>query len=339
LIGGEEADAARAEVARRLLQLKKPDAARGVTEPSHLVSTRVMQGVLAAIPLAGMALYLMLGSPSLPGQPLLSRQAAPSADAPFGDLIERVEAELKKNPEDIRGWTVIAPVYLRMKRYDDAANSYAQILRLNGDAVDPLLSFAEAVLLANNGLVNDSVKRAANRVLQLKPDRIEPRVWLAMGKEQEGDVAGAIADYKALVASAPADAPWRVPVQDQLNRLDGGRVATGAPQVPGAPQAPTASNPQPGTVGNSTSAPSAEAIAALPPQEQQKQIAAMVDRLAARLKENGNDLPGWERLLRAYQVMGRKDDATAALAQARKQFASEPKTLESLDGLARSLGL
>ena len=83
----------------------------------------------------------------------------------------------------------------------------------------------------------------------------------------------------------------------------------------------------------------ADAIAAMTPEEQNKKIAAMVDGLAARLKDNGNDLPGWLRLVRAYQVMGRKDEAVAALASARKQFSADPKALADLDSLAKDVGL
>ena len=39
--------------------------------------------------------------------------------------------------------------------------------------------------------------------------RPEPRFWLALAKEQDGKLADALADYKALLAEAPADAPWR----------------------------------------------------------------------------------------------------------------------------------
>lgn len=322
LIGGDEALAARAEVARRLLHLKKPESPHaGEPHAARVTSMRWMQGLLGAVPLAGMALYLVLGSPGLPGQPLAARQAAPTADSPISELVARVEAELKKNPEDARGWSAIAPVYMAQKRYDDAAYAFSQVLRLKGESVELLLGFAQAALLANKGVVNDGVKRAAQRVLVLQPGSIEPQAWLAMGREQEGDIAGAIAAYKSLIASAPPGAGWLDAVKQQLQRLEGGTAPPDSSSTTALPR------------------PTAEAIAALPAAGQQKQIAAMVDGLAARLKLDGNDLPGWLRLVRAYQVMGRKDDAVAALAAARKQFATGPKALLEIDGLARELGL
>ena len=52
-----------------------------------------------------------------------------------------------------------------------------------------------------------------------------------------------------------------------------------------------------------------------------------------------DDLPGWQRLIRAYTVMGRKPEAVAALAKARGHFTAEPQSLAALTELARNLGL
>jgi cytochrome c-type biogenesis protein CcmH len=41
----------------------------------------------------------------------------------------------------------------------------------------------------------------------------------------------------------------------------------------------------------------------------------MVERLAARLRDNPDDLEGWRRLARAYQVLGDTDKASDAHAK------------------------
>ena len=68
-------------------------------------------------------------------------------------------------------------------------------------------------------------------------------------------------------------------------------------------------------------------------------IGQMVDRLAERLKRDGSDLAGWLRLVNAYAVLNRKDDARAALAQARQHFPTDENALSELAALAKSLGL
>jgi cytochrome c-type biogenesis protein CcmH len=68
-------------------------------------------------------------------------------------------------------------------------------------------------------------------------------------------------------------------------------------------------------------------------------IRGMVARLADRLKSNGNDLEGWQRLLRAYVVLGDRDKAQAAAADAKKALAAEPAKLHEIEDVIKSLGL
>ena len=75
------------------------------------------------------------------------------------------------------------------------------------------------------------------------------------------------------------------------------------------------------------------------PQIAPAMIAGMVDGLAQRLKRDGKDLAGWLRLVNAYAVLGRKNDARAALAQARQQLAGDDKAMAELAALAKRLGL
>jgi len=96
--------------------------------------------------------------------------------------------------------------------------------------------------------------------------------------------------------------------------------------------------------GGSASAPQPEDAspqpAAVPLEgEQGKMIRGMVERLAARLKENKSDLEGWLRLIRSYAVLKETDKAQDAAATARQEFASDAKALEQIDALAQGLGL
>jgi cytochrome c-type biogenesis protein CcmH len=66
---------------------------------------------------------------------------------------------------------------------------------------------------------------------------------------------------------------------------------------------------------------------------------AMVAGLAARLKDNPNDAAGWQRLIRAYTVLGQRGDAQNALATARKTFANDKDTMAALESEATELKL
>lgn len=68
-------------------------------------------------------------------------------------------------------------------------------------------------------------------------------------------------------------------------------------------------------------------------------IRAMVARLAARLRTSPDDPDGWGRLIRAYAVLGEKDEARSALASAENAMKGRPKALSDLDAEARELGI
>jgi cytochrome c-type biogenesis protein CcmH len=68
-------------------------------------------------------------------------------------------------------------------------------------------------------------------------------------------------------------------------------------------------------------------------------IGAMVAGLAERLKTNPNDPQGWQRLIRAYAVLGDKAKASAALADARHAMAGKSAVLSALEAEKTSLGL
>ena len=75
------------------------------------------------------------------------------------------------------------------------------------------------------------------------------------------------------------------------------------------------------------------------PADRQAMIETMVQRLAARLDQDGSDLGGWLKLVKAYSVLDRKDDAVKALARAKSQFTGNAQALQQLDQLAAELGL
>lgn len=340
LIADAEAEAARTEVARRLLALehasdrmavgKSPDATQAAQGPW----SRVALAVGALVPLLALGLYLQLGSPQLPAQPHHARIAKPNEAANLVELVAKVERRLRDNPSDGQGWEVIAPVYVMQQRHIDAANAFARAIALLGESPRRLAGLAEAHVLAANGMVNEPARLAYERLRVLEPQRLEPRFWLAFAKEQDGKLADAAADYRALLADAPADAEWRPMVEERLQHVTGAAPVGVPAQAP--PVAGTASPP---VGGPGPRQQDVEAASKMTPEQRAAMIEKMVDGLAARLKTNGKDVAGWINLVRAYTVMGRRSDAVAALAEARGHLAGDTAALAEIAVLEKSLGL
>ena len=333
LIAEPEAKAARIEIGRRLLATDEHERA-ATRKPPETPSRLVMIAVAAALPALALGLYLVYGSPRLPGQPLAARLQDPASDKNIEALVARVEARLREHPEEGEGWDVIAPVYLASRRYTDAAEAYDHALRLLGSSAKRLSGYGQALVLANDGVVSEDARNALERALVLDPELIEPRILLAIAKEQDGKFAAAIEDWRALLAKGGGEAPWRDMVKQ--------RIATDEAHLGGRPVA-EAEKPGPeGAAPQSERGPSAGDVAtaeAMSSAARQAMIEKMVQGLAARLDQNGNDIVGWLKLVRAYSVLDRKDDAAKALAKARTQFSGDAQALQQLDALAAELGL
>jgi cytochrome c-type biogenesis protein CcmH len=337
-LAANEAESARAEIARRLLRVTQDKsqaqaAAPAVARNRFIMPVSVVTSI--ALPLVSLGLYLTYGDPGMPGQPLSDRLAEATTASKPNDLVAKVEQRLREHPEDGKGWDVIAPVYYAMSRYADAATAYQNAINLVGESPKRLQGFANARIRQENGIVPDDARKALQRMLVLAPKSVEPRIWLALAKEQDGRLAEAAADYKGLLAQAPADAPWRKVIEERLASLGpSGGAAPGGDQTAAANANASAAPAAP-----QAAAPDASAVMSMNPEERQAFITRMVDGLAARLKADGSDAAGWVKLIRAYQVLGRRDDAVKALNDARANLKSNQGGLTQVEDLARKLGL
>lgn len=324
LIGKAEAEAARVEIGRRLLAA---DAQERDLPVRSATGMRRAVAVLALIglPVLALSIYLPLGSPQLPDFPLLARKTAPGGAQPMEALVNQVEQHLAKNPTDARGWTVLAPVLARLGRGDDAVRAYRNALTYGGDKPALRADLGEVLAAIAGGVVTAEAKAEFERAHADDADEPKANYYLGVAAEQDGRKADAAAIWRAMLDKAPADAPWRQLVQASLGRVGG--------------QSPAGSQPP---AGSEMPAPSAEAVAAakdMAAPDREAMIRGMVDRLATRLKQNGDDVDGWLRLMRAYMVLGDADKAKAALSDARAAMANDSERLRQLNEGAKTFGL
>jgi cytochrome c-type biogenesis protein CcmH len=331
LIGEAEAEAARLEVARRLLAADAEASREKSANEGRRTARLALIGVALALPLGVLSLYLVYGSPRLPDQPLAARLTDPASEKNLGALVARVEARLRAYPEEGEGWDAIAPVYMGVRRYGDAADAYEQAIRLLGPTAPRLSGYGQALVMEQGGLVNESARRSLERALELDGSLVEPRILLAIAKEQDGNYAAAIDDWRGLLDREGADDRWRAMVRQRIAEAEA--HLSGEGPAPGSPPAP---------VAGAAPGPSAADVAAaqsMNAADRQAMVEGMVQRLASRLEQQGDDLAGWLRLVRAYTVLDRKDDAEKALARAKTQFAGNAQAIRQLDALAEELGL
>src|SRR5262249_30018211 len=297
LIAPAEADAARVEVSRRLLAADSAVRGRKAAAVSPPGRRRaVAAGALVLVPAGAIAVYLALGSPDLPGAPLSSRVTqAHGGDQSIEAMFARVEQHLAEHPEDGRGWEVVAPIYMRLGRYDDAVKARRNAARLLGPTAERWSYLGEALVAMENGVVTGAAKEAFDNALKLDPQDIAARFYGGLAAEQDGRKDDATRIRKALAPDAPPGAEWLPPGQRA-----GARTESAAP-------------------GASAAAPGSDAAR------------GMVERLAARLQQDGSDVDGWLQLVRSYKVLKDPAKASAAEADARRALAGDGEKLARLE--------
>ena len=352
-IADTEATTARAEIGRRLLRAAEraqscEQTGRSGRSFKHPAILAAAASVAVALPAIAFVFYDTLGAPSLPDRPLALREAPkPQEDLDLAGLVEKAEARLKQDPSDGSGWDVLAPIYLRMNRQADAAEAYRKAIELNGPSATRFGGLGEALTEIANGEVTADAREAFERALQINASYLPAKFFLALDASQEQRAADAETRWTELISQSPPNAPWlsiaEAGLADARQRLGkpAPDVASGAPAP--APGVATTAAPSAATNGEGGFAgPDAATVAAASQMsggDRQAMIEGMVETLAARLKQSPDDVEGWKRLIRSYTVLGKTDEAKAALGDARRAFPSDSAAAREIAAFAGEIGL
>ena len=317
LISAEQAEYARAEIGRRLLAVSAAPVTAAV--PVGRRRYRLAQAfIIVLLPVVGLCLYTATGEPGLPSQPLQARLDHPGNDMAI--LVAKAEHHLAEVPDDGKGWDVLAPVYFKMGRLDDAQMAYRNAIRLLGPTPERLGSLAETLMTASDGVITAEARQALQGSVELNPDNPRARFYLALAFEQENKPEAAKAAFEALAKASPADAPW-LPLVNEHIAKNGGTPAVD-PKAPGGP--------------NEQDVAAAQTMSA---DDRQQMIKGMVDTLDAKLKEDPNNFEGWVRLIRSYAVLNDRDRASDALKRGLAAFPASGSQGQQLLALAKDLNL
>jgi cytochrome c-type biogenesis protein CcmH len=307
-IGRAEADAARNEISRRLIATAQEPAKRPVSSFAWMAIAATL-----IVPAVALPLYLRAGSPQLPDVPHALRMANAEKNGDMDALIEKVEQHLDANPDDLQGWQILGPAYRRAMRWDDAVVAYRNIVRLSPPDAANLSDYAEAQVMANQGMVPPPAHDIFRQALAIDPKFPKARFYDALALKQEGKTAEAKAAFDSFLKDTPADAPWRAMLLAEMQDMSA---------KPPALDQQTMANASNMSAG-----------------DQQAMIRSMVDGLEQKLAANPDNLDGWLRLIRARAVLGDTDKAKAAYDKAKAQFATNQDALAQINGLAKEVNI
>jgi cytochrome c-type biogenesis protein CcmH len=329
LLSEVEGKAARLEIERRMLGLSTGKMAGDAQKSAAARSLPVAAMIALGMGMLGFFMYAQLGTPGVPGQPFAMR-TAPQDDGQPGkmrEVIDRLAKRLETEPDNLDGWTLLGQSYSSVAEYDKAANAFQQALKLEPDNTDLLMSYGESLVLTSGNEVIPAAKETFEKALKIDPRHMGSRFYLAEFAAQQDDLKAAMDGWLALVADSPADAPWMPALMQRLekvtkalgielasvlpkplpptdgNQMQASDTAQSAPQTREADQAPGPTKADVAAAKDMSTG------------DRSEMIRSMVNRLAERLKDEPDDLEGWQRLARAYGVLGEQDKAADARAQ------------------------
>lgn len=229
LIGQSEAEAARAELSRRILAAAGAPAAAPGESPAR--RRRVAIATIILLPLLALAIYAVEGRPWLPGIPQAERLAQAEANGDFDALVLKVKKHLEQNPSDLRGWLVLIQALSSQNRYAEAAEAWAGFIKVAPASAETLSGYGEALVLANGGKLDARSEAAFAEALKIDPAHPKSRFFMALALRQQGKTDEAIAQWQKLLDEAPADAPWKQAVASAIEQAKAPAPAVDASMI------------------------------------------------------------------------------------------------------------
>jgi len=293
-MGSAEGIAAKGEMARELIRLKGEG--QGTSEGGR--QRAVVLIAIAATAIVAFGTYALLGQPDLPSAPLAER---PERQMTLEAAITRIEEQLTRTPDDLRGWVAVPRACMRRGGFVRAGGAYRGITPLGGPPAEAETNLAEAIMMRQGGSIAGEPLDLLQSAVARDAGNVRARFYLAGEATRAGAYESAIAQWNELIALATGEEPWLATARDGLAAAEAGLAGGGEP-------------------------PSAE------------DIAAMVDGLSARLFADGGSIEEWTQLVRSRLVQGRFDEAQAAYDAARQAYRDAAVRAE-LDVLAVDNGL
>jgi cytochrome c-type biogenesis protein CcmH len=250
-------------------------------------------------------------------------------------LVARLLKRLEADPNNVDGWVLLGRTYLTIGKFEGALAAYRKAMEVGNRHPEIVTDYAEALVLSGKGQVGPEAQGLFEDIAEADPYNPRAGYYLGLGLAQRGNLKAALQAWVDLRAVSPPGSPWLEMVDLQIARAaEDLQVAPWsvkpsakalalaktmpAPAAPAAMETPGATSARPSAPSTQPPGPSAEDVKAasgMSAADRQTMIRTMVQRLADRLQENPDDLSGWQRLARAYEVLGETEKAKDAHAR------------------------
>ncbi len=354
-ISPEQAASARTEIARRLLAITDGDSSatvsaerhmteQGVRDAAHAARRGIAVFVGLAVPMAAFGVYLIVGSPHLPSRPAAEIRAQapvkkPAAGTDTARLVAELGRRLQDRPTDIKGWTLYARTLASLGRFGEAEAAYQRVTTLAPEDAELMSRYAEVQIFAAEGTVTPAARASLDATLALDAKEPRARYYLGLAQSQAGRFGEALTVWISLESESGPDAPWSGLLGERISRL--AKQSGMSPDDLAARRNQAAARAGTAKMADAPRGPTAEDVKAaqsMSKADRMEMIRGMVAGLSERLKSNPEDLAGWQRLARSYDVLGEAEKARDAYGHIAKLRPDDTDALASYAAaIARAL--
>ena len=188
---------AKAEVQRRLLEEVEPESAAETT--SHGPSRKIAVFLLLLMPIFAVTGYALLGNPRAL-DPTQTSAPPKMTQEQINGMVAKFAEKMAANPDDLKGWLMLARSYKTMGRFEEAANAYGKAEKLVNEDPDLLASYAETIAMASNGKgLKGKPMQLVERALKLDPKHPHSLFLAGAAAMEAGENKKGIAYWEALL--------------------------------------------------------------------------------------------------------------------------------------------
>jgi cytochrome c-type biogenesis protein CcmH len=198
---------AKTELERRMLDEIGTAHLSQVSSTDTLPDRRLAWILLILLPIASVLIYYKIGSPASIGIPQTVQNTVEN-NAMTGNvdqLLGTLKSKLENNPEDGKGWALLAATYVELERYAEAVPAYEKAVNLTPDDPQLLADYADALAVLNNYNLAGKPEELANQALKLNPHNIKALLLAAAAATDRKDYKLAIPHWEQLQKDLPAD--------------------------------------------------------------------------------------------------------------------------------------
>jgi cytochrome c-type biogenesis protein CcmH len=205
---------ARSELENRLID-EMPDADASAPPPQRSFrAAAVAAGVV--LPASALVVYLALGNPA--AVDLATADGAHGLGQQQVDaMISRLEARLERNPQDAKGWVMLARAQAVLGRFDRASAAYAQSVALFPEDAQLLADYADALGMAQGRRLDGEPEMLVARALRADPDNAKALSLAGTIAFEKKNFALAVQHWERLRRSVPAGSEFAAAVQRNID--------------------------------------------------------------------------------------------------------------------------